>query len=287
MNRQERRKAEKEWAQNNKELDWKRGVNEEFNAAKEMHQQGRLAEAEAAYKAVLKKVPGQPDVLFALAMLANQLEQLGETEHYLRLSLASEAKQPHVLQELGALLHKTKRFAAAEECFRDGLKLKPDSGSLWFNLGISQMQQGKLDDAIEAFDETLKYEKDFAMGVYYIGRCQAAKGDHELALAKFREALKIMPEAYPPSLDIATSLGKLERWDEALEAAQAVNDQHPGVAEAMYVLGWAQEGGGNDEDAAETYRDILDREPGHTQAQQSLARLTGEDPSGAGGGAAA
>ncbi len=280
MNRQERRKAEKEWAQNNKELAWKKQVNDDFNAAKELHQQGRLADAEAAYKALLKKVPGQPDVLFALAMMAGQIEQWGEAEHYLRSSLASNPKQPHVLQELGALLHKMKRFPAAEECFKDGLKLKSDSGTLWYNLGASQMQQGKLDDAIMSFGEAINRDGKFAMGLYYIGRCHAAKGEHEIAIGKFRESLELMPEAYPPQLDIATSLGKLDRWDEALEAAQTVNDNHPGIAEAMYVLGWAQEGAGQTEDAAETFRDILDREPQHQQAQIGLARLTGEDPTG-------
>lgn len=280
MNRQERRKAEKEWAQNNKELAWKKQVNDEFKLAKELHQQGRLADAEAAYKALLKKVPGQPDVLFALAMLAAQIEQWGEVEHYLRSSLASQPKQPHVLQELGALLHKTKRFAAAEECFKEAISYKSDSGTLWYNLGAAQMQQGKLDDAIAAFEESVKYEGKFAMGLYYIGRCHAAKGDHETALTKFRESLEAIPEAYPPQLDIASSLGKLERWDEALDAAQSVNDNHPGVPEAMYVLGWVQENMGQTEDAAETYRDILDREPQHQQAQMGLARLTGETPDG-------
>lgn len=282
MNRQERRKAEKEWAQNNKELAWKKQVNDEFKAAKEMHQQGRLADAEAAYKALLKKVPGQPDILFAMAMLAGQIEQWGEAEHYLRSSLASEPKQPHVLQELGALLHKTKRFPAAEECFKEAISYKSDSGTLWYNLGVAQMQQGKLDDAIAALEECLNREGKFAMGLYYLGRCHAAKGDHETALTKFRESLEDIPEAYPPQLDIASSLGKLERWDEALEAAQSVNDNHPGVPEAMYVLGWVQENMGDTEDAAETYRDILDREPQHQQAQMGLARLTGGDEPGGG-----
>ncbi len=276
MNRSERRKAEKEAAGNKQQIEMAETLNAEFKRAKDLHQKGHLADAEAAYKGLLAQVPGQPDVHFALGMLNRQIEDLGAAEHHFRLSIASKPDQPHVLNELGVMQQQATQFAAAEATFREALQFTPEASDLWFNLGAAQAQQGRLDEAISSFEKAVEHAGEFAMGTYYIGRCHAMKGDHPTAEGFFRKSLEISPDAYPPLLDLATILGKMERWDEALEAAKHVNTVHPGIPEAMYVLGWAHESTDDKAEAEKIYREILARMENHLQAKIGLARLTGE-----------
>jgi len=276
MNRAERRKAEKEAATHQKEYDAAKAINDEFGRAKDLHQQGQLPEAEAAYKGLLKAVPGQPDVLFALGMLYVQISDLAQGEHFLQMSLASDPGQAHVIKELGGVQYQTQKFASAEESYKEGARLSPTDPMVWFNLGAAQLKQGKLDEAIGNFEKAIELQGKFAMATYYIGRCHDARTDYPTAESFYRQSLEISPDAYPALVDLSRCLGFQERWDEALEMATQLNDKHNGVPEAMYVLAWAQENSGDEEEAEETYRDILDMDPNHIQAKIGLAKLTGE-----------
>ncbi len=276
MNRSERRKADKESGVHSKEYKAAQAINDEFRRAKDLHQSGQLAEAEASYKGLLKSVPGQPDVLFALGMLNLQAGDQASGEHHLRSSLATEPRQAHVLKELGRLQYRTDQFAAAEASFQESLEYQPRDQNVWFDLGSSQLKQGKIDAAITNFEKSIEINGEYAMAVYNIGRCHDARSDYPTAEGFYRKALELTPDAYPAMVDLARCLGMTDRWDEALAAAGKLNDTHASIPEAMYILAWAQENSGATEDAEETYRDILDMDPNHIQAKLSLARLTGE-----------
>lgn len=276
MNRQERRKAEKDFDKNKRKMDIIRQLDKEFAAARELHQKGRLGEAEVAYKRLLEYAPGQPDVCYMLALLCRNIDDRPAAEHYLRLSLGTKPDQPHVLNELGAMQMQAGQFAAAEKLFKEALALKPDGGDILFNLGLAQKSQGRPTEAIESFKKALHEHKGFHMAHYFLGQSYAMQGQYEDAEKCFRKALELAPDQYPPILDMANVLGHMERWDEALEFARRAVELRPDHPEPLYVLGWAQENSGNEEDAEETYRDILDLNPGHMQAKVGLARLTGE-----------
>jgi len=276
MNRADRRKADKEAGVSRKEYEAAKAINDEFRRAKELHQKGHLADAEASYKGLLKAVPGQPDVLFALGMLYRQLGDPAKGEQHFQLSLASNPEQPHVLKELGSMQYQSQKLTASEASFKEGARLSPADPLMWFNIGAAQLQMGKLDEAISNFEKSIELQGAYSMALYYIGRCHDARSDFATAEGFYRQALELNPDAYPPMVDLARTLGMTDRWEEALEAAESLNDVHSGVTEAMYILAWAQENSGAKDDAEETYRDILDVEPDHLQAKIGLANLTGE-----------
>ena len=89
-------------------------LRESFQKAVELQSAGKLDEAEAAYKAILEKVPDVPEVY----------------------------------QNLGSIYAEKKDAAAAEAAFLKGLELRPDSADIATQLAKLYQDNGQPDKAM-------------------------------------------------------------------------------------------------------------------------------------------
>lgn len=97
---------------------------ESLAQAVERHQAGDLAQAEAAYRAILTRDPRCSDALHLLGVIASQR---GDD-------------------------------ATAEGLIRQAIALKPDAARYHFDLGISLKSLGRLQDAVAALQQGLQME---------------------------------------------------------------------------------------------------------------------------------
>lgn len=102
-------------------------MNTRLGDAVALHQQGRLAEADAAYRAVLSSDPKLPDAWFLLGIVALQ----------------------------------SGRPVDADELIQTAIVAAPDRAQYHFNLGSALGQAGRPADAVTAYDRALDRQADY------------------------------------------------------------------------------------------------------------------------------
>jgi len=136
----------------------------------ELHQQGKLEEAEPIYREVVAEAPFHFDALHLLGIVKLQTGQpasalilfdrataVGPNDifgHYNRaLAINPDYIEAHVNRGLSLLA--LKRFEDAVASFQRALRLNPNFGDALKNLGIAYRELGRLQDAVACWDRLL------------------------------------------------------------------------------------------------------------------------------------
>ncbi|XP_004548336.3 protein O-mannosyl-transferase TMTC2 [Maylandia zebra] len=168
----------KDWS--NEENLYKSGIN--VNPAKAwgnlgnvLKNQGKMAEAEKAYRNALHYRGNMADMLYNLGLLLQENERFSEALRYYKLAIGS----------------------------------RPTLASAYLNIGIILMNQGHLEEAKRTFltcadipDENLKdphaHKNSVTSCLYNLGKLLHEQGQQEEALSIFKEAVQKMPRQFAP-----------------------------------------------------------------------------------------
>jgi tetratricopeptide (TPR) repeat protein len=244
-------------------------------AAFSLEQQGKTTEAEAAWSALSKAQPTNPEPFAHLGLL--------------------EARQEH--------------YSEAVASYRKAIALDPAMPRLRFNLGLAYFKAGEYKDALQQFKPLLKTEPPdsdeaqrlaILIGMSHYGLAEFAAANPYLKQASDRDAQNLpllltlahsclLSQQYPCVLDAFHRIMALnaesaeahmlmgEALDEMkdtngaireLRAAVAVNPAEPNVHFALGYLLWTQ---GHTEEAVHEFQAELSNIPGHNQAALYLA----------------
>jgi tetratricopeptide (TPR) repeat protein len=127
-----------------------------------LHQQGNLAQAEAAYTAVLDDAPEHPLAQHYLGVIRYQQKDLEQALPLLERSVAQVPSEPEFRNNLGLALAAADRDEDAVAAYRAALALKPDHAVAWNNLGLALQARNDVSGAIEAFRRAIALKPDFA-----------------------------------------------------------------------------------------------------------------------------
>src|SRR5438445_797506 len=153
--------------------------------ARYLAREGRIAEAEKAYRDVLA---GNPDLKVCWAECFELLRSNGRTEDALRLAEAARAQfgdSAFPLALMGAALVELERYREALRTLEEAVELDPDLALVWHELGYAAFRLGDRNRALLALDrafalephtETLRLRGRILRDA---GRYQAAEGTYE------------------------------------------------------------------------------------------------------------
>ena len=99
-------------------------VPQAFAQGLKLHEQGRLAEAEPLYAAVLAARPDHFDALQMMALVKLAAGQPAEALRLVSAAMAARKPSPQVLLNHGLILEALKRHQEAVESFDQAIKLK-------------------------------------------------------------------------------------------------------------------------------------------------------------------
>jgi tetratricopeptide (TPR) repeat protein len=271
-----------------------------YETAVEHQREGRLAEAEALYRAILAADPDHGDTLHmsgGLALQSGRPElaivalsratalapgnalfhttlghaylQLGQPEAALEALRAARTAQPdffaaHFL--IGLALRLLGRLADASTAFEAALALNPQLVEAHFNLAAILQDQGDRAGAIERYRETIALAPDFSGGHLNLGICLAAEGDFRAALPHLERAAALEPGLVEAQSALGNALLKLEQPERAIAAYRKGIAIDPRVAVLHYNLGNAFRELGRLEAALASYREALALAPDFAQA---------------------
>jgi predicted Zn-dependent protease len=162
----------------------------------------------------LKKHPGDPDLLYGLAVTQDRLGMTGDASASFRMALSLSPEDPDILLALGISLHRQGHFKEATLYFERVIALRGDDREAGLHLGKSLMALEEMQGALgilkkletrEPVDPEIYYSLAVLYGKtgqvgdshYYFGQYFKKKGKTDSSLFHLRAALKQYPPNHP------------------------------------------------------------------------------------------
>jgi tetratricopeptide (TPR) repeat protein len=235
--------------------------------------QGRLADAAAAYGRAIEAKPDFPE---AHNNLGNALKELGRpaeavASYHKALAVTPDYAEAHF--NLGLALKDLGRLAEAAASYHKALAIKPDYAEAHNNLGNALKELGKLDEAIASYNRALAGNPNYAEAQYNRGLALKDLGRVEEAAGGYRKALAIKPDYAEVHNSLGNALKDLGMLDEAVASYHKALAIKPDFAEAHNNLGNAFVHLGKLENAAASYQTALAIKPDYAEAYRHLAMV--------------
>lgn len=126
-----------------------------------LREAGRYQEALEVLNGALAAQPGNADLLYARAMVAEKLDRLALLERDLKQILASDPENAHALNALGyTLADRTQRHEEALDYIRRALELAPDSAAILDSMGWIQYRMGNHSKALNYLRRAYEADQD-------------------------------------------------------------------------------------------------------------------------------
>jgi protein O-GlcNAc transferase len=212
---------------------------EELGQATELHQQGRLTEAEQAYRQILAREPRHFIALHRLAIVALQQGRLDEALRGVDAALQVEPRAEPTLLNKGTILYGLGRAEEALAVYRALLDINPASVDAHFNIANALLATDRAAQAAESFARAAVLRPDDAEVRRRHAEALARAGRPADALASLDAALALAPEALRLHYERAALLLSLRRYQDAAAAYEAVLARSPGDTVAMNNRGLA------------------------------------------------
>lgn len=161
----------------------------------EHHKAGRGEEAEKIYRAVLGKVPNQPDALNLLGVLAMEAGNHEAAFDLLERAVQARPKDPAILNNYGNALSLVRRFEDAIAHLERALAINPNMADSWLNLGRTLNFAGQGERALKCFDRLVKVKPDAHGAKSGMSRAFLGLGRTEEAEKSARELIALVPES--------------------------------------------------------------------------------------------
>jgi predicted O-linked N-acetylglucosamine transferase (SPINDLY family) len=191
-----------------------------------LQQAGRLLEAQAVCRQLLKLAPRHFDALCLLAMFEYQARNYHDAEGHLSQAIEVEPRSVKAHLNRSVVLQAQQRFEEAAAGYRRAIALDPGSAVARNNLGNTCRMLNRLDEAIENYDRAIAIRPDFANAWYNRGAALAQLGRYQEALCDHQRALALDPGFADALNGQGSALGALGRLEEALlgfDRALAIN----------------------------------------------------------------
>jgi protein O-GlcNAc transferase len=245
-------------------------IDEAMKQAIDHHRDGRMAEAERLYRAILAAAPQHSDANHNLGLIALHV---GKAEAALPLFGAAIAARPDISMyhvSLGNALQSLGRADEAEASYRQAVRVNPNMVEGPYNLGVMLKDRGKLAEAEACFRQTITLRPTLAAAYNNLGIVLNGLNRLNEAAESFRQALKLEPNDAKTGMNLANVMMGLGALDDAALQYGRVLALAPDLPEAHSNMGLLQRDLGQAETAMFHFRRALDLNPGSQAAHRNL-----------------
>lgn len=162
--------------------------------AAEVHLLRDNKQYQPAYDLMAKAVaeyPGDADLLYDQAMLAEKLDQMDDMERFLRKLIANKPDYHHAYNALGySLADRNVRLPEARDLIRKALEFVPNDPFIADSLGWVEFRMGNYDEALRVLDQAFKAKPDAEIAAH-LGEVLWTLGQRDRATSIWKEGLQI------------------------------------------------------------------------------------------------
>ena len=200
---------------------------------------GHLAEAEAAYQRAIQLDPNYPTAYHWYGnLLRGLLARPQAAVPLLRRALNLDPLSPVINLTLGEALEGAGQFDEAMALYRKAAEIEPAYPSAYIvTAHLHRFAYGRLDDAVRWYREGAALDPERALVLSAIGLTYLDLGDDNLAEYWINRGLALGPEKYASPLRALMFLQRYRGQDsEAVQTARKLLQVSPGNTGALYIL---------------------------------------------------
>jgi tetratricopeptide (TPR) repeat protein len=151
----------------------------------------------------------------------------------------------------------------ARAAFKQNLEaatINPRDSSAHYNLGLIHQQRGELDQARERFHRAIDIDPDELDAHYQLGRIARVQGRLPDAVAHFEEVVQRDQSHAQHELwrEIGSTYIAAGQYSDARDALERFLDRRPNDPEALYLIGRAHAGLGDQQEAASSMQACIE-----------------------------
>lgn len=204
-----------------------RPVKQQLADAMTLLQQGRIADAEAALRAILQRDSRNFDAMHLAGVAAVELGRLEEGITRIRRAIAMNPRSSAAHNNLGTALMRLEEFQEALGSFDRAIMANRENPQAHHGRGSALDKLGRLDEAIAAYGRAIALAPNYAEAYCDRGSALAERNDWEAALADQKKAHALNPGAAECLANLALVLCHFKRFQEALAHSEQALLQNP------------------------------------------------------------
>lgn len=248
-------------------------LGERLALAKEYRASGRVAQAEALCRDVLRQAPEDTEALRLAATLAHEAGREVEALEAIDRAIALEPGVAASHEERGAILRSLARPEEALGAFREAISLEREAAAAWYGTGCALQDLHRLPESLRAYEEAVRIRPGYADALLNMGTVLAELGRPADCLAALGAAARSRPDLPAVQDRLGCALGAAGRWDEAAEAHRRAIALDPGAGAAYCNLATALSALGHHREAAEALQAALAIEPDSPDAHNRMGMV--------------
>jgi len=245
------------------------------DAAISLEREGKTVEAEAAWSAIAKAHPSNPEPLAHMGLLEARQEHYARAIALYRRALALDPKMPGLRLNLGLALFKNGDYKEAIEIFDPLLKKEPPSSPevdrLSILLGMSHFGLGQYAQAVPYLQKAASHDPQNLPLRLTLAHSCLLSNQYQCVLDTYHEILALNAESAEADMLVGEALDEMKDSTGAIRefrAAVQVNPKEPNVHFGLGYLLWTLK---QYDEAAKEFQAELDNDPDHIQALLYLA----------------
>ena len=289
----------------------------ERNLEKAMNlvQQGKLRQAETAYREVLTYSPGNVEAIHLLGVIALQTHRAARAVEFFRQAITLDESVRSYHNNLGQALHEVGKHEEAVISFEKAIDIDPNYATAYFNRGIALRTLGQFDKALASYDKALaldphdaeahnnrglvleelgrlnesltSYDKavqqrqDFSEAHCNRGNVLKRTGMLFKALDSYDRAIFLRPDSAEAHCGRGIVLAEIKRFDDALLSYDRAIRLKSTYADAHFNRGIALQSLLRFEDALQSFQRAIQIKPDFSKAWFNLGNICFEMNQGA------
>ncbi|HVZ83961.1 MAG TPA: tetratricopeptide repeat protein [Terracidiphilus sp.] len=240
-------------------------------AAMALERDGRTAEAEAAWQALVKQYPRNPQPLAHLGFLEAKQEHYDAAIAYYRKAMALSPEMPGLRLNLGLAYFKQGAYEKAIEMLGPLAKAAPDDERLNVLMGMAHYGLGQFAAASPYLKRASEQDTQNLNLLLTLAHSCLLSNQYPCVLDAYHRMLALNAESAEADMLVGEALDEMKDKQgaiRALRAAVAANPKEPNVHFGLGYLLWTQAAYA---EAAEQFQLELENDPQHPQAMLYLA----------------
>jgi tetratricopeptide (TPR) repeat protein len=236
-----------------------------------LEREGKLAEAEAAWSALAKQYPSNPEPLAHMGLIESKQEHYPEAIRHYQRAMALNPGMPGLRLNLGIALFKAGDYRETIADLDPLLKAQPDDQRLTILIGMSQYGLEHFAEASPLLKRASEQDPQNLTLLLTLAHSCLLSNQYPCVLDAYHRLIALNAESAEADMLVGEALDEMKDPEGAIRefrAAVAANPKEPSVHFGLGYLLWTK---GEYPEAAKEFQVELANDPHHLQAKLYLA----------------
>jgi tetratricopeptide (TPR) repeat protein len=223
-------------------------TNDQIRDAIQLHQSGKIAEAETIYRRILDTEPQNPAALHMLGVAIGQRGDRQQATQFIARAIAAQPTVPEFHINLALLYLELGDGPKAADAARGALAIRPNDHRALAHLGNALKMMDRAQESIEPFERAIAVKPDFLPAMRHLADSLRRLGRDAEADKWLDRALEIRADDAESLATKGEELGRRNRLPEAADIFRRLIAAHPnhwagynGLATSMLYQGRVDE----------------------------------------------